>query len=240
MKETKNNIPDYIEKAFQEFISEMEKFRILIFTAREYILSSQTNSNKEDGIPYLQISIASLLLRQAIELLIFSNLLIDKRKYEIIQKCKNWRIQKVIKGIEEVNKNWFPKALKIIEEEWTIEEINNLKIDINSQPKKDIWVDKETINKEDICNFYDYLSDFIHYENHFKKSKEWGNKNFIQNTLSTLSNICWSLIHLTNTFTIEISSTDFMFYVNINNDIINGNIFQKKQNCSIFYNVVIL
>lgn len=228
MKETKNNIPKYIEEAYQEFISEMKKFRTLIITAREYISSSLINLNKEDGIPYLQISLASLFLRQAIELLIFSNLLIDKRKYEIIPKCKNWRIEKVIQGIEEVNKNWFPKAITIIEKEWTIEEINNLKIDINFQPKKHIWVDKETINKDDICDFYDYLSDFIHYENHFKKSKEWGNKNFIQNTLLKLLGICSSLMHLTNTFTIEISSTDFKFYVNINNNGINGNIFQKK------------
>lgn len=226
MKETKNNIPDYIEKAFQEFISEMKKFRILILTARENISSSQIISNKEDQIPYLQIALASLFLRQAIELLIFSNLLIDKRKYEIIPNCTNWRIQKVIQGIEEVNKNWFPKAITIIKEEWTLEEINNLKIDINSQLKKDIWVDKETINKEDICNFYDYLSDFIHYENHFKKSKEWSNKNFTQNTLLKLSNICSSLMHLTSTFTIEISSTDFMFY--INNNGINGTVFQKR------------
>ena len=73
--------------------------------------------------------------------------------------------------------------------------------------------------------FYDYLSDFIHYENHFKKSKEWGNKNFIQNTLLKLLGICSSLMHLTNTFTIEISSIDFKFYININNNGINGNIF---------------
>lgn len=135
MNETKNNIPNYIEEAYQEFVSGMKKFRTLIITAREYISSFLINSNKEDGIPYLQISLASLFLRQAIKLLIFSNLLIDKRKYEIILKCKNWRIEKVIQGIEEVNKNWFPKAITIIEKEWTIEEINNLKIDINFQPK---------------------------------------------------------------------------------------------------------
>lgn len=34
-------------------------------------------------------------------------------------------------------------------------------------------------------------------------------------------------MHLTSTFTIEISSTDFKFYININNNGINGNIFQK-------------
>lgn len=60
MKETKNNIPNYIEEAYQQFVSEMQKFRTLIVTAREHIFSSLINSNKKEGIPYLQISLASL------------------------------------------------------------------------------------------------------------------------------------------------------------------------------------
>ena len=216
-----NNIPIEISDAFDQYINEMTKFRQLLLSSEEYLI--EVSDPDIEGIPYLEISIVSLFLRQAIELLIFSSLLIDKRRFILQNKCKNWNIKNVILGIEKINKEWFAKPIKELEEE---------SIDIDRKLKEFFFEEKKNIiEKKDIIEYYDYLSNFIHYENILKENKkEWKSQNYINDILINFKKILSNLIELTSSFIIKISDSDYVFYININNKKVKGTIFLKISN----------
>ena len=222
----KNNIPIEITDAFDQYINEMTKFRQLLVSSQEYLI--EVSDPDIEGIPYLEISIVSLFLRQAIELLIFSSLLIDKRRYILQKKCKNWNIKNVISGIEKINTDWFPKSIELIS---TDEEIKEPLINIYKKLKNCFFEDKKSVvKKDDIIEYYNYLSDFIHYENILKENKkEWESKDYINTILMNLKKVLSNLMELTSSFAIKISDTNYVFYININNKEVNGTIFSKNK-----------
>lgn len=99
------------------------------------------------------------------------------------------------------------------------------------QNKKIIWKNKEnTINKKDLINHYKYLSNFIHYENLLKsKQKKWNSDNFIKYTLWKLNKIIVDIMEHTNKHIVHLPDEDWIFFINVTDTLINGNIFEWKK-----------
>lgn len=85
-----NKIPEYINIAFKEYQNEMKKLQMLVKTSRQYLLLAAHPSNKK--IPYLHLSVVSLFLRQAIELIIFSSLVVNRSEYSKNEDLSSWNI----------------------------------------------------------------------------------------------------------------------------------------------------
>lgn len=228
-----NKIPEYINTAFNEYQNEMKKLQILVKTSREYLLSAAHPSNKK--IPYLHLSVVSLFLRQAIELIIFSSLVVNRSEYSKNEDLSSWNINKVIKEIEKINSNWFHRAIEEVEVDFDkkdLDEIKKMNIQLHpDQNKKIIWKDKKNvINKNDLVSHYTYLSNFIHYENLLKiNPKKWNSDNFIKYTLLKLNKISVDIMELTNKHIVYLPDEDWIFFINVTNTLVNGNIFERKK-----------
>ena len=228
-----DKIPEYINVAFNEYQNEMKKLQILVKTSREYLLSAAHPSNKKN--PYLHLSVVSLFLRQAIELIIFSSLVVNRSEYSKNEDLSSWNINKVIKEIEKINLNWFHRAIEEVEVDFDkkdLDEIKKMNIQLHpDQNKKIIWKDKENvINKNDLVSHYTYLSNFIHYENLLKiNPKKWNSDNFIKYTLLKLNKISVDIMELTNKHIVYLPDENWIFFINVTNTLVNGNIFERKK-----------
>ncbi|MGL5591135.1 MAG: hypothetical protein ACRDCF_00125 [Mycoplasmoidaceae bacterium] len=202
-----------------EYLIEMKKIDFLMDHSGEFLFNAKKNA--DETIPYLQISVASLFLRKSIEVLIFSTLVMDREKYKLEKESSYWNIKYVIKAIEKINPNWFPVPITI--EDLTIksddlsfgdlkEKENNTKI-FKAKIK---WINKEDnedkVDKNILIEYYDYLSGFIHYENHLSKErKNWNDKSFINDTISKLYKIEYDIKNLIKIFSIQLPNDDTIY-----------------------------
>lgn len=203
-----------INLVLKEYEKELHRFKTLLLTSYHYL--KQTISNGDEA--FVNIISISTLLRQAIELLIFSTLKTQEENDDLMEKLKNLQTKKFIDKMDKINPNWFPIPIYKVECEWTKEDLNKKNIDTNSNPKKILWISKNNcINKKILMKHYDFISNFIYYKN-LNYEFDWNDKNQTNHILGVSNNIINDLNELIKSYFIHLEDHDFVLYITLDQE----------------------
>lgn len=189
---------------YLDLMYELRKREEIIVTIHKRELSTQYN--------IVDFEFIIFQLRKIIELIAMAPIIINESEYrEISKKAQyDWRLRDIIKKLENVNPNFFPKP---------VEPQKTDTYDVFAPIKSGF------LTKEELCDVYDYCSSFLHFRNPLQANLEIDFNKELKYILEILRKI-----HiLLNTHICHPCLDDTFFYIMMErgNNLPGGNVFKK-------------
>ncbi len=144
--------PDAILKKYLQLMHEIRK--------REEVIIGLHEGTSNVRYLIVNYEVIFFQLRKILEIIVKSPMLINEEEYRNVANNpeNDWRIRDIIKKLEIINPNFYPKSIEIIK--------------LDNQPDEFKTREDGFLTKDELCDAYDYCNTYLHSHNPLKIENE--------------------------------------------------------------------